>query len=583
MEFICDTETKRKAIELYAGYTDDELPVIAEDIDTTGLGFRAIPPLLNKFSAKPIMQHIEAGYIMAKMWVAPQRSYDTYIDRLLRVKRAECESGKSRFISVEDFSVSAMVRLYAMFRGRINVSEERWGLLKQSLLQTQFAPYFEPMSENHKLCFLSSELIAAQLFPDDVFYDGLDGKTRLPLVKADIKKYLNIRLKRGWREYDSISYYEIDFMSLINLYDLAEDKELAELASKLMNIMAASLFIHSAGGWTGGPKGRVYPNALEEQSKGVYSVIKLASEPGEVVAGSFAVTAMIYMATSGFMFDSEVSAIINGKTAKSYEVKDSVGLYTIPDDTSVMGRTYKYFYKDSGYCMGCVIGRDDPWENAAYTWLCGHQEQQWSVAFAENPRAVVYSSHPGNPGMSDFGMHGVWAGDCNCLCQSFSQHKNILLCHWHIKNDAQLQYIHIYFPAEEFDRVSYKNRSVIAAIGNTAIRICTDTDYEKTDEGEYKGRELVINSARGCFAVEIFSGEEAFDTAAAREDFPHITEDGAAYRELAVKNGTAYICGKPFNKKEYKLYCSPYLESEFDSGEVRLKYNGAERIYRAAD
>lgn len=567
------TGAKLLAIKAFSEYVGDELPPMPEKPDFTGAGFRAVPPLIRSIDSRPVMAHNEAGYFISKMCAAPERNYDAYIDRLITVKSAEEQSGKSRFIAVEDFSVSAMVRLYALFRGRINVSEETWARLKKSLIDTVFAPYFEPMSENHKLCFLSSELVAANLFPDDVFYDGMDGKTRMILVKRAVKAFLQKRLRRGWSEYDSSSYYEIDFMSLLNLYDFSPDSEIKRLASDCMNVMAAGMFVHAVNGYPAGPKGRVYPNVVENPKNGVYSIVRLAGASGEFTADSVQITGMMYMATSDFMLDKEVYDIVMGNTGKEYEVKDSVGLYTIPDDMYVKGKIYKYFYKGTNYCMGCVAGRDDPYENVAHTWLCGHQEQAWSLTFADNPKAVVYSSHPGNPQMFDYGMHGEWTGDCNCLCQHFVQNKNLLLCYWNITDKRQLQYIHLYIPEEEFDSVEYQKNSIIAAMGCIDVRISLPSGYERIRTGAYKKREVRINAARGCFAVEVSSAAKQ------SSDLPQLLENGALYRGLKIENDITYIDDKPFDREEYKLYNSPYLKSEYDSGAIELTYNGSRRIY----
>ncbi len=570
---------KVKAITECSGYVSDVLPQIPENLNYIDIGFRAIPKLIKVYDNKPVMAHIEAGYFISKMCINPTSCYDEYIERLIQIKEAEEQSGKSRFISVEDFVVSSMVRIYALFYGKINVSDKIWAKLKQTLINTIFAQYFEPMSENHKLCFLSSELICAALFKDDVFYDGQDGKTRMVLVVRAIKLFLEKRLRRGWGEYDSASYYEIDFMSLINIYDFSPDEYLKKLAFDCLNVMTLSMYIHSAGGNPGGPKGRVYPNVIENPHKGIYSVVMLGFEKGKFVSESMQVTGMMYMATSSFMFDRDILDFVNGRLSSTYEVKDSVGLYTIPDDLFIKGKIYKYFYKGENYCMGCVIGRDNPYENVAYTWLCAHQEQGWSLTFAKNPKALIYSSHPGNPELYDYGMHSLWTGDCNCLCQRFVQDKNTLLCYWNIVDRQQLQYIHIYLPEAEFDKVEYAEKYILANIDNIVVKILIPLGYEKVCEGNYKDREIRVNSSIGCFSVDVILSQNAKESAAELSEFPTITNSGAYYKKLKIENGKTYVNGKEFDGNEYMLYNSPYLKSEYDSGKIKFQYKGCLHTY----
>lgn len=572
-------KAKAEAIEMCAGYVSDNLPDIPEDIDFRDAGFRALPKLVRISDGKTVMAHNEAGYFISKMCVAPEKCYDKYIDRLIMVKHSEEESGKSRFISVEDFSLSAMARIYALFYGKINVSEECWQRLKKSMLKAVYAPYFEPISENHKLCFLSSEFVCAQMFPDGTFYDGMDGKTRMPLLCGSIERFLTKRLRRGWSEYDSASYYEIDFMSLMNIFDFAHDEKLKKLASDCLNVMTASLYVHASNGFPAGPKGRVYPNVMENPCAGIYSVVGLGGEPGRVCGQSAQVTGMMYMATSAFMFDREVYEIFLGNTDSGYEVRDSVGFYTIPDDMYINGRIYKYFYKGDGYCMGSIAHRDNPYENIAYTWLCGHQEQAWSLTFGANARAAVYSVHPGNPQMHDYGMHGEWAGDANCLCQRFVQDKSSLLCYWDITEPKQLQYIKIYFPEKEFDFVKFSENAVIAGIGSNALRLDFCCGYERIADGPYKNRGLRINAPEGYFACRVFTGTDAREQAVSAKADGELLAGGARFGNLSISGGVGYIDGKPFDGSEYKLYNSPYLKSDYDSGIIELTYGGKRIIY----
>ena len=567
------TKIKERAIEKCSVIVYDEIPKTPADTDFKGKGFRGVTPLLRKEDDCPVMAHYEAGYFISKMCTNPTRCYDEYIERLLLIKRAEEESGMNRFVSVEDFTICELIRIYSLLKGRINVSDEMWDKVAAALIGAPYAPFHEPMSENHKLCFMSSEFVAAKLFPDGVFYDGLDGKTRLVPLRNYLIKFLHKRLRRGWCEYDSVSYYEINYMSLLNLYDFSDDEEIKRLASDCLNAMTASVYYHSVASNPAGPKGRVYPNNLENPETSILNTVKIGCDRGEHEIKGQLPTSTMFAATSPFMYDEEVYALVKGDIKGDYEIKDSVCLYTIPDDMFIKGRTYKYFYRSDSWCMGSIAGRDNPYEDMAYTWLVGHQEQMWSATFSENIRAVIYSSHPGHPGLPDYGAHYVWTGDSHCWCQKFSQDKNKLLCYWNIKDEKQLQYIHFYLPEAEFDKVEYKGREIFISIGNTKIKITVSCDIKKVTEGAYKDRELIFDTPRGAFSVEIAEDCESFEGSLI------LTDRGAEYSNLKIEKDISYINGKEIDKSEYKLYNSPYLTSEYDSGEIFLELNGKRRIY----
>ena len=567
------TKTKILAIEKCAQIVYDEIPKTDKNADFTGKGFRAVTPLLKRANNLPVMAHYEAGYFISKMCLNPTRCYDEYLERLLLIKHAEEVCGMNRFVTVEDFTICELIRIYLLLKGRINVSDDVWKRVRESLISAPYAPFHEPMSENHKLCFMSSEFIAAQTFPDDVFYDGLSGKNRIIPLRTYLIKFLHKRLRRGWCEYESISYYDINYMSLLNLYDFSDDEEIKRLASDCLNTMTAAIYHHSISQNPAGPKGRVYPNAIENPENSIINPVKIGAEREECELNGELQTSAMFFATSPFLFDEEVYSLVCDEVKGGYEVKDSVSLYTIPDDMYIKGRTYKYYYRGENWCMGCVSERDNPYEDMAYSWLVGHQEQMWSATFKENRRAVLHSSHPGHKDLPHYGAHSVWTGDAGCWCQQFAQDKNTLLCYWNITDDKQLRYIHFYLPEKEFDKVEYNENEIILTIGATKVKICVSCKFTKTQKGDYKDRELIFNSPQGAFSVEIsdngvFSGSKVI-----------LNDKGAEYKNLKIENNKSYIDNNEINKSEYKLYSSPYLESEYDSGEIFLTINGKKRRY----
>lgn len=79
------TLLKENAIKVCSGYVADELPKIPDNLDFNEVGFRALPQLIKKTTGAGVMAHNEAGYIMSKMCVNPDRNYDEYIDRIVFV------------------------------------------------------------------------------------------------------------------------------------------------------------------------------------------------------------------------------------------------------------------------------------------------------------------------------------------------------------------------------------------------------------------------------------------------------------------------------------------------------------------
>lgn len=580
-------DVQKRALQFAADQTEDAVPAFdAAGVDFTEVGFRALPQIRYKeqFGGRPLLAHFEAGNWMSKMAVRPEADYNAVLERTMDLKTAEDKSGKGRFIVVDDFVINELIRFYAQFKGKIKVDDAVWARVKEMLLESEFAPYHEPMSENHKICYLSSELIAAELFPDDVFFDGETGAQRLHRVKRSIKMFLEKRFRRGWSEFDSGSYYEIDLVSLLNIFDFSKDEELRQMASDSINSMLAAMFHHSVGGYPAGPKGRVYFNVAEDAKKGMYYYVKTAGDTeGDTVFDEPLATGVVYFALSSFQLDNVVYQLAFGPKETGYEVLESNALYTIPDDMNLHGRFKKYFYVGRDYALGSIVERDDPFENDAYTWLCGHQEQAWSMTFGKNSRATIFSSHPGNEALHDFGMHGYWTGDSLCLCAKFAQDKNAMLAYYDIRDREQLQFIHLYLPEQEFDEVLYGERCIVARSGDVCAKLVFSGQYFACVTGQYAGKEIILPYPRCGFLLEVFEGI----TAAEAEKLPGkigVGPDGICAaasdgRELSILNGKTYLSGKEMEFDSYPLYHSPYVESEYDSGRVVVRHSGKEKVY----
>ena len=100
-------------------------------------------------------------------------------------------------------------------------------------------------TENHQIIFHSDELLVGQIFKDRSFINGKIGKEHMQHALPMIKQWMEWRIKFGFSEWLSNTYFEEDMMALLNLYDFAEDHEISAKARLLIDILMFEMALNS--------------------------------------------------------------------------------------------------------------------------------------------------------------------------------------------------------------------------------------------------------------------------------------------------------------------------------------------------
>ena len=114
-------------------------------------------------------------------------------------------------------------------------------------------------TENHQILFHSCELLAGQLFKEQIFANsGKTGAWHAEHGATRAKEWLEHRAKFGFSEWLSNCYFEEDLLAVLNLYDFSEDAEVKEKAGKLVDTLLLELALHSFKGVLATTHGRTY-------------------------------------------------------------------------------------------------------------------------------------------------------------------------------------------------------------------------------------------------------------------------------------------------------------------------------------
>ena len=164
-----------------------------------------------------------------------------------------------------DFALGGLLRLLYRYPGSTLVSPELRAQIEQAV--RDFCYWYDQPgvrgmcfhTENHQILFHSAELLAGQLFGDQVLPNsGHTGAWHAHHGAARAYQWLDQRARFGFAEWLSNCYFEEDLLALLNLYDFADDADLRRRAGNLVSLMLLELALHSFQGVLATTHGRTY-------------------------------------------------------------------------------------------------------------------------------------------------------------------------------------------------------------------------------------------------------------------------------------------------------------------------------------
>jgi hypothetical protein len=114
-------------------------------------------------------------------------------------------------------------------------------------------------SENHRIIFHTIEYLAGREFPDDTFTnDGRAGAEHAAAAKERILRWLDEKVRFGFTEWHSNVYYQKDVTPLLTLVEFAPDREVANRAAMVLDLVLLDVAVHLQKGTFGATHGRSY-------------------------------------------------------------------------------------------------------------------------------------------------------------------------------------------------------------------------------------------------------------------------------------------------------------------------------------
>lgn len=447
-------------------------------------------------------------------------SVDRFLEQIESInKRSDCS----------DFYLVGLLGMIYRFGDDPNFPEALKQPLEDCILNFKYwndEPGSDAMwytSENHAILFHTCEVLAGQLYPDRVFSNnGQTGRWHQEMGEKRAVQWLQQRAGYGFTEWDSNCYFEEDILALTHLADLAENSEVWELASVVLDKMFFSMAVNSYKGTFGSTHGRTYTPLI----KGGYfeataGISRLAWGMGIYNNN---IMGLVSLACSQYELPEIIAEIANHFPEEMWsreQVKDTeAGGYTSGPAGDGLN---KVTYKTPDYMLASAQDYH-PGEP-------GYQQHIWQATMS--PDAVVFVTHP--TCVSEEGSHrpNFWHG--NAILPRTAQWKDVLVSVHNLPENDWMGFTHAYFPVYAFDETNITGGWAFGKRGDGYIAITASTGIELIKRGDNAFRELRSYGKKTVWLVQM--GRSALDGTFA--DFQKkVLENKVNFGELTVEYET---------------------------------------------
>jgi hypothetical protein len=412
-------------------------------------------------------------------------------------------------------------------------------------------------TENHQILFHSAEIVAGHLWPDDIFTNnGMTGQEHIEHGRALALTWLENRMRTGFQEWHSSSYYPHWIAALIALAHLipGEETALKRMADAVLTFGFLNIASDSFGGALVTSHGRVYAPMLKvPDNDGCSGLHWLLFGDGNLTEG----TAVVPIAAGGV----RVSGILDSIARDTGRV--SLTRHHSGDARFTVYRTPDFLLS--------VLQDYRPGERAA-------QVHPFQLTFRDS--VALFFSCPQTSNEGGGFRPDYWSGN-GSLPRVFGE-KNVAVLLFNTGEAGWMS--HCYFERDRYDHVEERHGWLFARKTDGYVAIWSENGYETATCGRYAGRELICRAESNVWIVEAGRkevwGEFSHFVAAFADREPAVHAGAVEYSSPSVGeidmgwHGPILLNGRAMSF-DYPLVDSPYGYSEYDSGKMTIRHGDA--------
>ena len=308
-------------------------------------------------------------------------------------------------------------------------------------------------TENHSLLFHSCQLLAGELWPDDVFErSGRTGREQAKLAEQRIASWAEKREKNGFTEFLSGGYTPITVAGMILVIDFANET-LSARYSKLLNQVFYEIAYNTFDGVVCAPQGRIYRGVIRPWDEGTQMLSYFSTGTTHQKGRYQRANWLTAFKDTKYKFPTDIEEHIHNKGMHYTKVEGTV-IHTFKGDHFML--TSLPLELKNGECFGKYVpGRIGYQQHLSYASLGG--------------ACIVFPTHPGLPCDAASIRPGYWFG--NGFFPAQKQWDNVIGQVFPLCDEHPIKFTHLYFPTRCFDETAQEGSWLFGRRGEGYIGV----------------------------------------------------------------------------------------------------------------
>jgi len=409
---------------------------------------------------------------------------------------------------------------------------------------------------------------------------------------AYFKEYIRQRARKGMLiEIDSPSYAHTTLRSIINLYDFSDDSDLKELSGRFIDLYWTLWAESQLNAVEGGAKIRCYADSAKRSASFIRRAAWYLIGEGDP---DFVHASMLpYVTTSWQASDMVLNIVHNRQASVPYEIRQrrmglAVSGYDRPNKYRLrtdFGGILRYTYCTPDFIMGSFFTEARPTED----WVAISSQNRWAgVIFAGHPDARIYPAPFNAKGAAI--LNGFWS--LQSKGTMISQQLNVKRSDGElIAGEGRSEEWRVFFSKAGLSRTVQDGRWTFVEAPHAYAGVCVvDGRAQFSSSPDRFGEWLVCSKKDTPVIIELgrksdYETYEAFRNKVLAQELS-FEKSVLAYRSLSGDLLTFYadqsrlpeINGIPVNLAPEKVYDSPFVQSEWDSGIVTIRCGKDQKV-----
>jgi hypothetical protein len=428
-------------------------------------------------------------------------------------------------------------------------------------------------SEVDQILFHTCEILAGQLYPDRVFINtGETGLRHRDKGERRALSWLRKRSSGGFRQWDS--GFESVLAALAHLVDLADSRQVWEMAAVLMDKVFFSLALNSYRGVFGSTHGRA--GTLDIKGGRLEPTAGIGRLMWGMGAYNHHVHGTVSLACAGeYVLPPLIREIAADTPDQLWSCERHAGeLEAWCDDATGAWEVNKVTYKTPDGML-CSVQDHRPGER-------GSQERIWQATLG--PDAVVFVTHPTCMSQNDARRPNCWRG--NGVLPRVAQWRDVLVAVHRLPEDDWMGFTHAYFPVSAFDEHALRedgagHQWALARVGEGYLALTAAGGLELITRGDNAYRELRSHGGQnvwlchlGRAAVDGRFGEFQDRILSIQPDIGALSARFTSLRGESLAfgwEGPLLVEGKEQPITGYRHYDSPYCQVDWPASQMDIR------------